>query len=94
MTFGYREMTAAQGSLLSLTSVVFSALLAHTLFGEALPPTTLLGGALIREVAALALVSSGLFAAPRAAAQQCARFARAATVPVKEIPLEKKLFAR
>ena len=60
MTYGYREVTAAQGSLITLTSVVFAALFAHTLFGEALPPTTLLGGALILLAAAtLVLAASG-----------------------------------
>lgn len=47
MTYGYREMTAAQGSLLTLISVLFSTLLAALLFDEALTVTTLLGGALI-----------------------------------------------
>lgn len=58
MTYGYRELTAGQGSLITLTSVVFTALLAHGLFGEALPLATLAGGALIlASAAALALTS-------------------------------------
>lgn len=47
MTYGYREMRAAQGSLITLSSVLFSALLAHFLFDEALPLLTIIGGALI-----------------------------------------------
>jgi drug/metabolite transporter (DMT)-like permease len=47
MTYGYREMTAAQGSLLTLTSVAFSALLAWFVFGEPLPAATIAGGLLI-----------------------------------------------
>jgi drug/metabolite transporter (DMT)-like permease len=47
MTYGYREVTAAEGSLLTLTSALFTPLLAFAWFGEALPAPTLLGGALI-----------------------------------------------
>jgi drug/metabolite transporter (DMT)-like permease len=47
MTYGYREMTAAEGSLLTLTSVMFSALLAWFIFGEPLSATTVVGGLLI-----------------------------------------------
>lgn len=47
MTYGYREMTAAQGSLITLTSIVFSALWAYLLFQESLYVTTFVGGALI-----------------------------------------------
>lgn len=61
MTYGYREMTAAQGSLLTLTSAAFSALLAHFVFGEALPLLTLVGGALI------VVAATSLALAPRAA---------------------------
>ena len=60
MTYGYRDMTAAQGSLIGLTSVAFASLLAHFIFHEALTLTTLSGGVLILLSAAtlpLSLVS-------------------------------------
>jgi drug/metabolite transporter (DMT)-like permease len=63
MTYGFREMTAAQVSLIILLSVVYSALLAHHLFGDALPLTTLVGGALIL----LAAVSLAVASPPRPA---------------------------
>jgi drug/metabolite transporter (DMT)-like permease len=47
MTYGYRELTAAQGSLITLSAVLYTALLAFLLFHDPLTPTTLLGGALI-----------------------------------------------
>ncbi len=47
MTYGYKELPAAQGSLLILTSVVLSALLSHTLFHDPFTAETLIGGLLI-----------------------------------------------
>lgn len=47
MTYGYRALTAAQGSLVTLTCVIYAAFLACFFFGEPLPPPTLLGGLLI-----------------------------------------------
>lgn len=47
MTYGYKEMTAAQGSLISLTAILYAALLATALFLDPLTPPKLVGGALI-----------------------------------------------
>jgi drug/metabolite transporter (DMT)-like permease len=47
MSYAWRELTAAQGSPISLTSVVFSALFAYLIFGESVKAVTLVGGALI-----------------------------------------------
>ena len=47
MTHGYREMTAAQGSLINLTSILFTALLAYMLFHDPFTWPTLIGGLLI-----------------------------------------------
>lgn len=58
MTYGYRVMTAAQGSLISLSAVVYAALWAYFLFQEPLPPATIAGGLLILFAAALLVVSS------------------------------------
>ncbi len=57
LTYGYREISTAQGSLITLNAVVFSALLAHAVFGEPLPVATLVGGALILASAASLVVS-------------------------------------
>lgn len=47
MTYGYRALTAAQGSLLALTTAIYAALFGYFLFAEPLKSTTLLGAALI-----------------------------------------------
>ena len=52
MTYGYKELPAAQGSLLILTSVVLSAALSHLVFHDLLTIHTLLGGLLILVSAA------------------------------------------
>jgi len=47
MTYGLRELTAAQGSLITLTATLYTALLGFLIFNDPLTPATLLGGALI-----------------------------------------------
>jgi drug/metabolite transporter (DMT)-like permease len=47
MTYGYRVLTTAQGSLISLTTMIYSTGMAFLFFQEPLPWTALLGGALI-----------------------------------------------
>ncbi len=47
MTYGYRYVTTAQGVLITLSQIVYSALVGAWLFSEAIAPATLLGGALI-----------------------------------------------
>lgn len=51
MTYGFKELAAAQGSLISLTSVIFAALLSHLLFHEPFTFHTLFGGLLILAAA-------------------------------------------
>jgi drug/metabolite transporter (DMT)-like permease len=53
MTYGYRALTAAQGSLLTLTSVVYSAFASYFLFHEAFTALTLWGSLLILGAACL-----------------------------------------
>jgi drug/metabolite transporter (DMT)-like permease len=57
MTYGYRVATAAQGSLITLTSVAFSATLAWQFFGEEITASTVIGGALVLAAALLFAVS-------------------------------------
>lgn len=47
MTYSYRELSAALGSLITLTSVALTALLSSVLFKEPLTFTTIVGGAMI-----------------------------------------------
>ncbi len=47
MTYGYRALSAAQGSLLALTTTVYAALFGLFLFHEPLQSTTLVGAILI-----------------------------------------------
>lgn len=47
MTFGYRYVRAAEGVLITLSQVVYSAMFGALLLGEPLAPSTLLGGALV-----------------------------------------------
>jgi drug/metabolite transporter (DMT)-like permease len=47
MTFGYRALNTAEGGLLSLTTNIYSALLAFLFFSDPLPWQTLVGGGMI-----------------------------------------------
>ena len=47
MTYGYRALNTAEGGLLSLTTNVYSALLAFLFFADPLPWQTLVGGGMI-----------------------------------------------
>lgn len=47
MTYGYKEMRAAQGSLIMLTTVLSSALLSHWIFHDPISFYTICGGILI-----------------------------------------------
>ena len=47
MTYGYKELPAAQGSIIILTSVLLSAVLSHLLFHDPFTIGTLAGGVLI-----------------------------------------------
>lgn len=47
MTYGYKELPAAQGSLIILTSVLLSALLSHLLFQDSFTAATIAGGILV-----------------------------------------------
>ena len=47
MTYGYKELKTAQGSLIILANVIFAALFSHLFFHEDFNWNTLLGGALI-----------------------------------------------
>ncbi len=56
MTYGYKELTTAQGSLIVQTSVLFAALISFFLFHESFTWRTLLGGVLILTSAAILAV--------------------------------------
>ncbi|HZP83473.1 MAG TPA: DMT family transporter [Chthonomonadaceae bacterium] len=58
MTYGYRELTAAQGSLITLTTVLYAAVLAWLFFHDPLTPQTLFGGLLILVSAAVMALST------------------------------------
>ena len=47
MTYGYRYVNAGEGSLISLSQLIYSVAAAAMWFGEPLVPATLVGGALI-----------------------------------------------
>lgn len=62
MTYGYRFVRTAEGTLMTLSQIVYSAVFSLLIFHEPIAPTTIIGGALIMGSSAWA----GMHRAPRA----------------------------